>query len=252
MEFLSAGELSTSLIVLLIVTAGLTSMMTAALGIGGGMLLLVVMASVLPIAALIPVHGLVQLGSNGNRALMTSKHIDGQMFKLFALGTLLGAIIASLVVVQLPLTFIQISIGAFLLYMLWGPKPKAKEMSPKGTFMAGAFTTFVSMFVGATGPLVATFVHRNNYSKMTLTATFAACMTFQHGLKAVVFLGIGFAFWAWLPLIIAMIASGALGTYIGLKVLKRIPSERFKSGFKIILSLLAARLLIEGVWHWLG
>ena len=60
----------------LVLTAGVTSLMTATLGIGGGVLLLVIMAQLVPIAALIPVHGLVQLGSNANRAIMTRQHID--------------------------------------------------------------------------------------------------------------------------------------------------------------------------------
>jgi uncharacterized membrane protein YfcA len=40
-----------------------------------------------------------------------------------------------------------------------------------------------------------------------------------------------------------MIASGALGTFIGLKVLKRVPAEKFMLAFKIVVTLLALRLL---------
>ncbi|MDY0191288.1 MAG: hypothetical protein RBR22_11190, partial [Desulfuromonas sp.] len=53
-------------VLVLIVTACLTSAMTAALGVGGGVLLLAVMSMLLPAAAIIPLHGLVQLGSNAN------------------------------------------------------------------------------------------------------------------------------------------------------------------------------------------
>jgi hypothetical protein len=42
-----------------------------AFGIGGGAALLAVMASLVPPAALIPVHGVVQVGSNLGRALTT-------------------------------------------------------------------------------------------------------------------------------------------------------------------------------------
>ena len=80
------GALSMSTSVVLVVLSFFTSMMTATLGIGGGVLLLAVMAGTMPVSALIPVHGLVQLGSNGNRALMTVKHIDWRMLKYFSLG----------------------------------------------------------------------------------------------------------------------------------------------------------------------
>lgn len=90
------------LVLLLIVSAAGTSFVTAAMGIGGGVMLLAILASVLPAAALIPVHGLVQLGSNGNRAIMTRQHIDWCMVKSFSAGALLGAFAASFVVIQLP------------------------------------------------------------------------------------------------------------------------------------------------------
>lgn len=127
--------------------------------------------------------------------------------------------------------------------LVWGSKPKAQEMRPAGRTLAGLVTTLVSMFVGATGPLVAAFVHRNNYSKMQITGTLASCMTLQHGLKAFVFTFVGFSFAQWAGLVIAMIVSGALGTFLGLKVLKRVPAEKFMLTFKIVVTLLALRLL---------
>ena len=59
----AGGALSTLSATLLIVASFFTSLITASLGIGGGVLLLAILASTLPITALIPVHGLVQLGS---------------------------------------------------------------------------------------------------------------------------------------------------------------------------------------------
>ena len=241
---LTANEaVAPSVVLVLIVASFFTSLMTATVGIGGGVLLLAVMAGSLPVAALIPVHGLVQLGSNGNRAVMTLKHIDWNMLKFFALGAVIGAFLASFVVVQLPLVFIQFAVATFILFLVWGSKPKAQEMKPAGRVMAGFVTTLVSMFVGATGPLVAAFVHRNNYSKMQITGTFASCMTLQHGLKAFVFTFVGFSFVQWAGLIVVMVLSGAFGTYVGLKVLKRVPTQKFMLAFKLVVTLLAFRLL---------
>lgn len=241
------NAIAVSTAILLIATSLFTSLLTATLGIGGGVLLLAVMAGSIPIGALIPVHGLVQLGSNGNRALMTFRYIDFAMLKFFSIGAFIGAIAASFIVVQLPLVLIQFAVAGFILFLVWGSKPKAHEMRPLGRATAGLITTVLSMFVGATGPLVAAFVHRNNYNKMQITGTFASCMTFQHGLKAFVFTFVGFSFSQWAGLVIAMIASGALGTYIGLKVLKRIPAEKFVLVFKLVVTVLALRLLWQAL-----
>lgn len=231
------------LVSFLIFAAAGTSFITAAMGIGGGVLLLAILASTLPPAALIPVHGLVQLGSNGNRAWMTREHIDWRMVKFFLLGAFAGAISASFIVVQLPLYLIQLSVALFILFLVWGPKPKKHQMSHKGLITAGAGTTLISMFVGATGPLVAGFVHRQSYDKLTTTATFAACMSFQHLLKMLVFTLVGFAFWQWLPLIMLMIVGGIIGTKLGLKMLHKIPAQHFKLIFRTVITLLALRLL---------
>ncbi|WP_415902588.1 sulfite exporter TauE/SafE family protein [Neptuniibacter sp. QD29_5] len=231
------------LTLLLIFAAAGTSFITAAMGIGGGVLLLVILASFLPASALIPVHGLVQLGSNGNRAIVTRQHIDWEMVISFSIGALIGSALASLIVVQLPLTFIQISVALFILFLVWGPKPGTHQMSRNGLIVAGAGTTFASIFVGATGPLVAGLVHRQNYDKHSSTANFATCMSMQHLLKIFVFSFVGFAFWQWLPLILLMILGGMIGTWLGLKMLNRIPEKQFKMLFKTVITILALRLL---------
>lgn len=241
------GLLEPSTVVSLILLAGVTSCMTAALGIGGGALLLAVMASLVPISALIPLHALVQLGSNGNRAYMTRRYIDWYLFRFFAVGAVLGAVLASWVVVQLPAVVIEIAVALFILFLVWGAKPKAHALSNGGQILSGAFTTFISMFVGATGPLVAGFIHRHGYEKLSVTGTMAACMTLQHGLKILVFSSVGFAFWDWLPLTLLMIASGSLGTWVGLRLLNRIPAERFQQIFKGLVTLMALKLLWDGV-----
>lgn len=213
------------------------------MGIGGGVLLLALMASVLPVSALIPVHGLVQAGSNGSRTFLTWSHIDWSIVRFFSAGALLGAALASVVVVQLPLYIIQFCVAFFILYLLWGPKPGKHEVSRAGRVAAGTLTTLLTMFVGATGPLVAGFVHRQASDKFTVTATFACCMTFQHLLKMLVFSFVGFAFWQWLPLIGLMILSGFVGTWLGLRVLHRVSGAQFQTLFRAIVTLLALRLL---------
>lgn len=44
-----------------------------------------------------------------------------------------------------------------------------------------------------------------------------------------------------------MIASGALGTFFGLKVLKRVPAKKFTVIFKVVVTILALRLVVEAL-----
>lgn len=205
------------------------------------------MAQIVPVAALIPVHGLVQFGSNVNRAIFIRQHIDLPWVKLFIFGSIVGALIASFIVVQLPLVVIELSVGFFILWMIWGPNPKQNVVTPVKVVLAGGLTTLVSMFVGATGPLVAGFLYRTGGEKLTRVATMAAALTFQHILKALVFTVVGFTFTKWLPLIVGMIIFGALGTWIGLHGLHRVSSEMFNILFRIVITVLAMRLIYQGI-----
>jgi len=99
--------------------------------------------------------------------------------------------------------------------------------------------------------MVGSYMYRKAYEKLRFTATFSSCMTFQHSLKAFVYVSIGFSFWQWLPLIVAMIISGGVGTWIGIKLLKKLPAEKFKLVFRVILSLLCVQLISLTTYEWL-
>jgi len=245
-EFL-LGDLSAALWGLLVATACLTSMMTASLGAGGGVMLLAVMAQVLPAQVIVPVHGVVQLGSNLGRSVMAWRHIDWQVIGAFLPGAMAGAGLGALVLVSLPARLLYLCIAGLVLYLCWGPKLPKMALGPLGTALAGALTTFITLFAGATGPLVAAFVKQIHSDRFRTVATFAAAMSLQHSLKAVVFQGAGFDLVPWVGLMAAMIASGALGSWIGLKGLKRMADTQFNRLFDIVLSLLAARLIWQAL-----
>ncbi|AUZ05502.1 MULTISPECIES: sulfite exporter TauE/SafE family protein [Vitreoscilla] len=228
----------------LIVFSALTSAITASLGAGGGVLLLAVMAMVLPPAVIIPVHGIVQLGSNFNRAIMTIRDLNWHHLSIFALGSIIGAWLASRFLVQLPLQTTQLTIAALILFLCWGPAIPNMALGKLGSLVAAIITTFISMFAGATGPLVGAFVKQQYQGDRAKTvANFSAAMTVQHLPKTIVFGASGFVFQDWIALIVLMIVSGAVGTWIGLKLAKRLSNQNFGTLFNIVLTLLALRLV---------
>jgi uncharacterized protein len=240
--FLPFG-LSAEWLVALVSASFVTSAITASLGIGGGVLLLAIMALVLPPAAIIPVHGLVQLGSNANRALLTLHHINLRVIAWFAPGVVLGAWLGSQFLVVLPIALVQLSIAGFILLLCWGPPIPKFATGPVGTLLAAGVTSFLSLFIGATGPLVAAFIKQQQQGeRFSTVATFAAAMSLQHLPKALVYGAAGFVFMDWLGLIVLMILAGAAGTWVGLHALRNLSDRRFGSIFKLLLTLLALRL----------
>ena len=221
------------------------SALAGALGLGGGALVLAVMALFFPPAALIPLHGVVQLGSNMGRAVIMAREVLVRILPIFVLGTAVGALAGAKLVVSLPVALLQTIVALFILYAAWGERFKLKAGAPsQGKFLVvGTLAAFTTMFVGATGPLIAPFVRSACENRVQVVATHAALMTIQHGFKIVAFGLLGFAFWPYAAFLIIMLMTGFIGTVVGRNVLKRMPEHVFRICFSVLLTLLALRLL---------
>lgn len=227
-----------------------TSALTAAAGIGGGLVLLSVMASFLPPLIVIPIHGVVQLGSNAGRAALMREHIDRHILLPFVLGSLLGIALGAKLFVALPTPVLQTILGLFVLASVWLPKLKASKIPNRGFTLVGIVSSFCTMFVGATGPFIASFISPDRLARHAVVATHAACMTVQHSLKVIAFGFLGFAFLPWVPLLACMVAAGFLGTILGKRLLDRLPHRIFARAFKVVLTVLALRLLYAAAIAW--
>lgn len=234
----------------LVAVSFLSSLLTVTAGLGGGTIMIAVMASVMPAPAVIPTHGVIQLGSNAGRAAVLRQFVNRPVLAWFTVGALVGAVAGGSVMVVLPPAVIKLVIGAFILWSVWGPKFSRRRISDPAFAPVGVGTTFLTMFVGGTGPFVAAFVSPERFGKEPTVATHAACMTVQHGLKVAVFGFFGFAFGPWIPLLIAMVVGGFLGTLVGRMVLLRLPERAFLVAFKTVLTLLALRLLWSAATTW--
>ena len=243
MEILLPDGLGLPVALALMAASYCTSLLTAAFGIGGGVVLLGILATLLPPAALIPVHGVVQLGSNAGRALILRAGIARDVLLPFVLGSLVGIALGGLLVVELPPAGVRIGVGVFILWSLVAKPPAVLRRS---AWLAGGVSSFLTMFFGATGPFVAAYVKTQGLGRVAYVGTHAACMMAQHLLKVIAFGLLGFAFAEYLGLIAGMIAFGFLGTLTGRKVLMRIDERRFGLVLNAILVVLAARLIWDG------
>ncbi len=235
------GDVAT--VALLLASFG-ASFITVAFGIGGGAALIAVMASLVPPAALIPVHGVVQTGSNLGRAVMTLRHACWPAVPAFVAGSLVGAATGGVLAVNIPPAFVQIGVGLFIVWSVLATPPRAIARWP---FAIGVTSTFLTMFFGATGPFVATFTKSLALGRHAHVATHAVLMTVQHAVKTATFGLLGFAFGPWIGFTVAMIAAGFLGTLAGGLVLNRMADASFRRALDIVLLLIAARLVIGGI-----
>lgn len=228
---------------LLMFVSLLCSLITAAFGIGGGVVMIAVLASILPPAALIPVHAVVQVGSNAGRALIMLKHVDWPTWGIFLVGTVFGIALGGIIVIDLPPEWIQIGVGTFILWTIFFKPPKFLRYS---AWLAGGISSVLTMFFGATGPFVSAYLKTREYDRMSQVAMQGACMTAQHLLKVVAFGVLGFAFGPYIVIIAGMIGFGFLGTVIGRRILLKLDEKRFKFALNAILIVLSLRLIWAG------
>ncbi len=251
MEFfygaLIPADLSLTTTVLLIGASFLTAGITTAVGIGGGLAMLAIMANIMPVAAIVPVHGVTQAANNASRAFLLRKDLVVTIFIWFSVGGLLGTLVASQVVVSLPLSVLQTIMGVFILYSVWAPKLKNFSSGKGSLFFGGVIASSASMFIGASGPITAAFLPRSELTRQQLVSTHAAIMVLQHGFKILALGILGFIYTPWIGLLIAMLVSGFFGALAGRAILWRIPEEKFKTVFNIVLTLLALRMLYQAL-----
>ena len=226
----------------LIFVSMVTSFITSAFGIGGGAVLIGLLAIKLPPFALLPIHGIVQIGSNFGRTMIFLKDIKKDVIIPFSLGTILGSFLGGTFFVQIEPWLLQLIVAVFILWSVFGKIP---VVGASHITLGGIFSGFFTMFFGASGTLVAGMVKTMKLEPVNHLATHSALMTIQHSAKVVIFGFVGFAYAEYFFLIAGMIISGFIGTIIGKKILIKFGKKYFKIVLNIILTLIALNL----VWN---
>ena len=242
-QFLGVPDIDALVFCSLALASFCTALFGMITGAGGGPILLALMAMVLPPSVLIPVHTVVQLGVGSSRVVMLGRYILWPTMLPFLLGSIAGAAAGAPIFVSLPGAVLQAIVGGFILLIAW--VPEFGRIGPqRGRFaLLGVIATFLAMFVSSTGSMIAPFVASISPDRRNYAATTAALMAMSHIIKLVAFGLMGFAIGAYLPLMGAMVATAALGNWIGGHFLVRMKENVFRVLLKTLLTALALRLL---------
>jgi len=247
-ELLIAGTgLSFTGFFVLCLVSFLGSLIAGALGLGGGVLVLATMANLLPPMALVPIHGVVQLGSNLSRAVLSWRQTLMSIVTPFFIGTIIGAAVGAQFVVALPKSLLQLLIAVFILASTWLPNLQSKSAGRVKFFFVGIVTTIVTMFVGGTGVLVGAFLAPACPERHQFVSTHSVVMTIQHGLKIITFALLGFAFGPYIALLIGLVSFSFIDSYAGKLLLNRLPERIFRVALKATLTVLALQLLYSAL-----
>ncbi|MCP4036567.1 MAG: sulfite exporter TauE/SafE family protein, partial [bacterium] len=204
-----------------------TSILSAIVGMAGGITLLAVMLLFYEPLVAIPLHGVVQLVSNSSRAVIQRPHLRWDLIWRYSVLLLPLGFVGVEISQQLPPSITRAMIGVFVLLATWAPGmlllgTHPEQIDPNRRFFAlSGIVGVLNTTIGATGPLIAPFFLNLGLSRFALIGTKAACQTVSHLAKIVIFGVVGFVFSDYLTLLVALCIGVILGTIVGSRILHR-------------------------------
>jgi uncharacterized protein len=226
----------------------LVSFFNAAIGPTGGMQLALV-AYLLPPQLSIPTHAVITGVSSMARAFQLKQYIDWLLFWRFAPTSIAGTALAALIFIQIDEGILLSIIGLSIFVNNFVPYQKiiGRKAAPLLDTAVGLITGLLTVFVGATGPLVFTYIAAGDRDRKSVVATAAACMTLQHMVKVLVFTILSAILFQYTWQLGEFAVAAVLGTRAGAGVLSNISERVFRIGFKSVTSCIAFYLIFTGI-----
>ncbi len=245
--------MSSSILIILALTALITSIVSAILGMAGGVMLLAVMLCFMSHAEAIPTHAAVQIASNGTRVLAFLPHVDRPALGRFVIGVVPGGAVGVFLLwwlgtIEESEPYLKTLIGAYILLATHVsphlPKLEASA-SLRGFTLTGFLAGTAALTVGAVGPLIAPVFTRRGFVKERLIATKAVCQLTTHAMKIPAFLLLRDLDVTRLgTLALVMVVMVIPGTLIGKRILRGVPERHFRIAFRTALTLAGLKILI--------
>ena len=246
--------------VILIAAAFITSSISAVLGMGGGIILLGVMALIIPDGyVVVALHGIIQLISNVTRSFIFREHIKPQIIIQYFPGAILGLCLSASIIMILVHVFnvesakdikveiLKPLIGIFIIWFLFGRRPQIKDKKPH-FFGVGVISGLTTVFIGATGPLIAPFFLKGKLTKESIIANKAVCQAISHTGKIPLFIiFFKFNYFIELDVLISLSIAVFIGTNFGKQILQFIPEQVFRILFQGALTLIAIKLIVDEI-----
>ncbi|MDO5650980.1 MAG: sulfite exporter TauE/SafE family protein [Moraxella sp.] len=231
-----------------------TSTMTAITGMGGGMILVGLMPLFLPAAAIVPVHGATQLASNISRAWFGRKHIDLRYFWQYFIGTMVGVAVFGVAVRFVKLDLIPLFIAIYILLTQWSKTIDRLLKSLENFYLVGFVQTGIGLFVGSPGPLHMPLLMKKYKDNHVIVTTGSLMLALVHFIKLVVYIFLGFAFADYWQVIVMMIASAVIGSWIGVKLRHHLPMAWLKTALPWLLTIIAFKIIVDNMlkFGWVG
>lgn len=238
----SLGELDRALYV--IVFGSFAAAFTnAAFANGGAMIILAVTSTVLPVAAIVPLHSTLLLGSTTSRAIVFREHVDWRIAAPFLVGSVVAVALAARLYVEIPEKAIAGAIGVVMLVAIWLPAVSWRPRIRHPWATVGFIHSFLSTLF-AYGALFHAIILHTGLTRRQVVATMAASLTGMGIFKTIGYALNGFDYRPYLLTIGLSVVVAFVGTMVGKLVIDRISEKVFRAIFRVLVTVTAIRLVV--------
>jgi uncharacterized membrane protein YfcA len=229
------------------VTIIVSSFLSGVFGMAGGMVLLGVLLVYFDVTTGMVLFSIIQLGTNGWRALHWRKFVLWPIFWWYVLGA-----VAAFAVMR-SVAFVP---DKALVYLMLGAMPFVVEVLPASArpniewrgvpLVTGFFTTVIQFLSGVGGLFLDIFFQKSRLDRKTTNATKAVAQTFSHVLRGLYFgslAGVGELNAAlWGPAVVLSVIGAMIAPY----VLERMTDDSFRQWTRAIIFIIAVVYLVRG------
>lgn len=225
-----------------------TAFLSGIFGMAGGLILMGILLSLLPLPEAMALHAVTQIASNGSRGLLWVRYVHWRAAAVFLTGCTVAFILWAYLryVPSKSVCFILLGISPFIVrFIPPGMKPDPERCGHGAAYGFACMT--LMMLSGVAGPLIDTYFLGGKLERRQIVATKAACQIFSHGAK--------FAYFGsfvdraveldWTIVTLAVAAS-IIGTSLAKPILERLSDCQYRQWARHIIASIAIIYLANG------
>jgi uncharacterized protein len=227
-----------------------TAFLSGIFGMAGGLILIGVLLTVLPLPSAMVLHAITQMASNGWRALLWRQHIRWRPVAVYLIGCALALAAWSITryVPDKPIALLLLGVTPFMARLA----PSSIKPNPESVAQ-GSFYGFICMglmlMTGVSGPLLDTFFLGGKFDRRTIVATKATCQVASHFTKLIYFGGIIDQAATLDPALAAVaVVASMLGTSLARQLLEAMTDLQFRTWAGRLITTIASYYILYGSW----
>jgi uncharacterized membrane protein YfcA len=230
-------------------TVVVSSFISGVFGMAGGLVLLGVLLIYFDVAPAMILFSIIQIFSNGWRAVQWRQYVIWPIFYWYVLGAAISfAIMYTIALVP----------DKALVYLALGLMPFAVELLPAAMrpniewrgvpFLTGAIMTVIQVLTGAGGLFLDVFFQKSSLDRKTTNATKAVTQSLSHIVRGVYFVSLAGMGGVPLELCVPAIALAIAGTALAPFVLERMTDHNFRQWTRAIIFAISVVYIVRGAW----